>query len=188
MASKLDRIIVIDVESTCWDSEPPPGQRSEIIEIGVCVLDVQSGERVDKRSILVQPEHSEVSAYCTELTSLTPRKVRDGMTFERACHILERKFKTHERVWASYGNYDRRQFERQCAERGVRYPFNATHLNVKTMLALMHGLSREVGLKHALDLLHIPLYGRHHRGVDDAWNTALILSRLLLERRPVIES
>jgi hypothetical protein len=26
MARKLDYILVIDVEATCWQGEPPPGQ------------------------------------------------------------------------------------------------------------------------------------------------------------------
>ena len=40
MARKLDRILVVDVEATCWEGDPPPGQISEILEIGLCVLDV----------------------------------------------------------------------------------------------------------------------------------------------------
>ena len=32
MARKLDHILVIDIEATCWQGEPPPGQRSEIIK------------------------------------------------------------------------------------------------------------------------------------------------------------
>ena len=40
MARKLDQILVVDVEATCWEGDPPPGQISEIIEIGLCVLDV----------------------------------------------------------------------------------------------------------------------------------------------------
>ena len=35
MARKLDRILVVDVEATCWEGDPPPGQISEIIEIGL---------------------------------------------------------------------------------------------------------------------------------------------------------
>lgn len=30
MARRLGRILVADVESTCWEGEPPPGQMSEI--------------------------------------------------------------------------------------------------------------------------------------------------------------
>lgn len=48
MARKLDQILVIDVESTCWDGPTPDGQSSEIIEIGVCTVDVHSLERLDR--------------------------------------------------------------------------------------------------------------------------------------------
>jgi inhibitor of KinA sporulation pathway (predicted exonuclease) len=69
----LDHVLVIDVESTCWDGPPPEGQRGEIIEIGVCALDVGSLERQERRSVLVRPENSEVSPFCTELTTITRR-------------------------------------------------------------------------------------------------------------------
>jgi inhibitor of KinA sporulation pathway (predicted exonuclease) len=32
------RILVIDLEATCWQGDPPPGETSEIIEIGNAVL------------------------------------------------------------------------------------------------------------------------------------------------------
>ena len=53
MAKKLDKILVVDVEATCWDGKPPSGQESEIVEIGLCTLEVAAGERSDKQSILV---------------------------------------------------------------------------------------------------------------------------------------
>ncbi|MFE2626194.1 DNA polymerase III, partial [Streptomyces caelestis] len=31
---------VVDVEATCWEGQPPPGQVSEIIEIGLTVVDL----------------------------------------------------------------------------------------------------------------------------------------------------
>jgi len=63
MAKKLDQILVIDVEATCWETEPPEDQESEIIEIGICPLDVAAGDRLEKQSILVKPEKSTVSAF-----------------------------------------------------------------------------------------------------------------------------
>ncbi|MFP4578906.1 MAG: DNA polymerase III, partial [Coleofasciculus sp.] len=29
MSRKIDQILVIDVEATCWQGKPPPGQESE---------------------------------------------------------------------------------------------------------------------------------------------------------------
>jgi hypothetical protein len=50
MARKPDRILVIDTEATCWEGSSPPGQISEIIEIGLCVLDVPTLARVEQRA------------------------------------------------------------------------------------------------------------------------------------------
>ena len=75
MAKLLDTILVVDVESTCWDGPPPAGQISEIIEIGVCTLDVPSLRRVEKRSLLVKPVRSAVSEFCTRLTTLTAEQL-----------------------------------------------------------------------------------------------------------------
>ena len=71
MARKLDRILVVDAEATCWEGDPPAGQISEIIEIGLCVLDVATLTRVERRDILVRPVCSTVSPYCSRLTTLT---------------------------------------------------------------------------------------------------------------------
>lgn len=183
---RLDQIVVIDAEATCWQGEPPPGQDSEIIEIGVCLLDVKTGQRLARESIMVRPERSEVSPFCTELTSITPEQAAQGMTFRDACSSLCTRFQTKERVWASYGDYDRGMFERQCRRMDVPYPFSAGYINVKTLLGVVWGLNHETGMAKALNLLHIPLEGTHHRGGDDAWNIATILSRILLAARPSI--
>jgi inhibitor of KinA sporulation pathway (predicted exonuclease) len=185
VSRKLDQILVIDIEATCWSGNPPEGQESEIIEIGVCALDVASGERLEKRSILVKPERSKVSEFCTELTGLTQKQVLGkGIAFDKACAILERDFASKKRIWASYGDYDRNLFIRQCQAREVVYPFNDGHINVKTLFALIHYLPYEVGMVRALEMLDLELEGTHHRGDDDAWNIAHILSKTLLRRQP----
>jgi inhibitor of KinA sporulation pathway (predicted exonuclease) len=184
MASrKLDKIIVVDVESTCWDGDPPQGEKNEIIEIGVCLLDIATGERTQKESILVRPHLSSVSAFCTRLTTLTQEQVLQGISFKEACSLLNDRFHSRSRVWASFGDYDRSQFERQCKREDVMYPFNSSHINVKTLFAVVHKYSHEVGMSIALKHLGLPLEGIHHRGGDDAWNIAAILSRLLERMR-----
>ncbi|HAX76207.1 MAG TPA: DNA polymerase III [Cyanobacteria bacterium UBA11372] len=183
MAKKLDQILVIDIEATCWEGNPPPGQKSEIIEIGICTLDIATGERLEKRSILVKPERSKVSEFCTKLTTLTQAQVDQGISFAEACSILKEEYGSQDKIWASYGDYDRLQFERQCQYRPNSYPFGTRHINVKTLFAIIYLLPREVGMAKALELLGTPLEGTHHRGVDDAWNIAGILSELILKRR-----
>jgi inhibitor of KinA sporulation pathway (predicted exonuclease) len=179
----LRMINVVDVEATCWQGEPPPGQRQEIIEIGLCVLNTADGALLESASILVRPTHSTVSPFCTSLTTLTQEQVDQGVPFSDACALLQERYASRDRVWASYGDFDRGLFESQCAWSGVPYPFSRRHLNVKTLFALTLGLRAEVGMSAALDRLGLPLEGTHHRAGDDARTIACLLARLLLGAR-----
>lgn len=182
MAKRLDQIIGVDLESTCWEGEPPPGEENEIIEVGICPLVVATGERLPKESILVKPIKSKVSPFCTQLTTLTQKDVDQGVTFQEAMQRLKEVYDTKNRVMASWGDYDRRQIERQCAKINFPSPLGPTHFNVKAFHALSYGLPRELGMDKAMEMMGIPLVGTHHRGHDDAANIMLILSKLLLDR------
>ena len=182
MGRKLDKILVIDLEATCWQGDPPPGETREIIEIGLCVLDVATGERGEPNPILLQPQRSTLSPFCIQLTTLTPEMLADGLTFAAACALLENDYQSKDRTWASYGDYDRLQFQAQCEAWGVPYPFGRSHINVKNLLALHLGLEQEVDLQRGMGLLGLPFEGTIHRGVDDAWNIAAMLAWVLLGR------
>ncbi|HLI69599.1 MAG TPA: 3'-5' exonuclease [Ktedonobacteraceae bacterium] len=181
----LDQVLIVDIEATCWEGPPPDGQESEIIEIGLCLFEVASRQRHDKRSILVRPERSTVSPFCTQLTGLTQKQVEQGISFAEACTLLRNDYHSHLRAWASYGDSDRLRFERQCRAQQIAYPFAPRHINIKLLFALAYALPKEVGMAHALHILGIPLEGTHHSGADDAWNIAAIFAILLQRDRLV---
>ncbi|MFN2185874.1 MAG: exonuclease domain-containing protein, partial [Anaerolineae bacterium] len=104
MARKLDQILVVDLEATCWPGDPPEGQESDIIEIGLCTLDVATGRRLEKASIVVRPERSTISEYCTSLTTLTQEEVDEGISFRAACDLLRTRYGSRQRLWASFGD------------------------------------------------------------------------------------
>ncbi|HKD87867.1 MAG TPA: 3'-5' exonuclease [Streptosporangiaceae bacterium] len=170
---------VIDVEATCWEGPPPPGQVSEIIEIGLCVVDVESRRRVARHRMLIRPARSVVSAFCTELTGLTQSEVEGGVEFWEACALLERDHWSRSRAWASWGDYDRKQFERQCSAGRVSYPFSSRHTNAKQAFTGCFGLHRKLGMSAALDHAGLALEGRHHSGADDAWNIAALILKII---------
>ncbi|MEU1179870.1 3'-5' exonuclease [Streptomyces sp. NPDC005820] len=174
---------VIDVEATCWDGQPPPGSVNEIIEIGLTVVDLRARRRVSRHGILVRPTRSTVSPFCTELTGLTQADVERGMTFAEACRLLVDEHGAAERPWASWGDYDRRQFARQSQADRVAYPFGYPvergHTNAKAVFTTARGLRRKPGMSQALQIAGLPLEGRHHRGEDDAWNIAALVLDLL---------
>lgn len=188
MPVERDQIVVVDIEATCWEPDAtPPGQINEIIEIGVCLVAVETYEITQKMSLLVTPTASTISPFCTRLTSLTPEMIEEGgIPFVTACRILETTFNTPNRLWGSWGLYDRTMFQQQCARMGVRYPFSDRHMNIKSLFARTITRRERVGMETALQLLDLRLEGRHHRGVDDAWNIARILSTILKYHTPSV--
>ncbi|WP_316575258.1 3'-5' exonuclease [Nocardia canadensis] len=166
---------VVDVEATCWAGAVPSGQCGEIIEIGLTVVDLGMRKRVSRHGILVRPARSTVSAFCTELAGLTQEQVDGGVTFAEACRLPATEFDSGSRQWASWGDYDRKQFLAQCAATGVRYPFRGRHTNAEQVFAESYGLRKQQDMAGALHIAGLPLEGRHHRGEDDAWNIGALV-------------
>ena len=172
---------IIDLEATCWEGNPSPGQVSEVIEIGVTVLDLTTLERSHKRSVLVKPSRSEVSAFCTELTGHTAQGLAEGLTFAQACDVLRHEYHADSRPWASWGDYNWKMLRGQCERSGVPYPLNNKHTNAKKVFTKAHQLKKRPGMAQALELVGLPLEGRHHNGADDTWNIAAIIAKLVRE-------
>lgn len=174
----LDKLIVVDIEATCWEPKDP-SKTSEIIEVGICLLDVKSGEISDLQSLLITPVLGEVSEFCTALTTLTAEQLENQLTFAEACDIIKKQYDSYGRCWVSWGDYDRIQFERDCKNKGVKYPFGRQHINAKVLYGIMNKLSKGPGMAKALNREKIPLEGTHHRGVDDAHNIAKLIRTCL---------
>lgn len=178
----LKRLLVIDVEATCWQKtqDIPPGEESEIIQIGLCLVDMEHLVKIDKRRIYVKPHNSHVSAFCTQLTGITEKDLVNAPSLKEACQQLITDFRSKENVWASYGDYDRKQFEKQL---GHETPFGTRHINVKTLAGYALNLQTEIGMDAALERLGLTLEGKHHDAADDAWNIAKIFIHLMQKCR-----
>lgn len=177
---KLDKINIVDVEATCWEGDPPLDQTSEIISIGICPLGFPELVVEEARSveIIVRPCASEVSTFCTELTGLTSKEVRQGVSLEEACNRIRKKFGTRNQAWASFGDYDRTMFERCCDREW--YPFGPRHINVKTWASLALGRSKGMGTGRALQTLTGRAFkGTQHNARWDAINIAFVLSEII---------
>lgn len=183
MARRTDQLLVLDLEATCWEGTPPPGMESEIIEIGICRVDVERLERVEKRSLLVAPQTSQVSDFCTRLTTITPALLDGAPPLAAALDILKKQYSSRDLLWASWGDYDRRQLEREALRKNLSLPLGPSHLNVKNLFAITCGLNREVGVAEACQRIGLPFEGTHHRGHDDAWNIAAVLCWILARAR-----
>ncbi len=185
MGKPVNKTLIIDVESTCWEDNNfrPAGQFNDIIEIGIALYDLKTLKIIENDSIIVFPR-SEISSFCTKLTGHTEESVRrDGILFEDALALLRSRYKSHKISWMSWGDYDRRQFERQCKREDKRYPFSITHTNLKHWFAVCAGEDYECIIGTAIAKLAMNFEGTPHRGVDDALNIARILTEILIVTR-----
>jgi len=183
----LSLLNIIDLEATCWrnqDSEQLPGEKSEIIEIGIAVLNTKELKIEEKRSIVIKPSLSKVGSFCTELTGWTQETVdRMGITIYAARDILKKNFNCKKRVWGSWGDYDRKQVVRDCDNKGCNYFFGDTHINIKNLFALVFKLDKEVSVERACEMADITFVGRLHNGEDDAYNIARLMQIILKKVR-----
>lgn len=175
-----DKITVIDIEATCWeDDKIPENQEREIIEIGICKLNMSDGSIEDKRSYFVKPYKSEVSEYCTKLTGITVEKLeKEGISFQEACSRIKNRYNSHVRIYSGYGGFDKEIIENQCEELGIKLPFSKTYIDLKILISLMKG-EKPRGLLKELQVRNLEFEGNNHSGADDAYNTAKLLYHVL---------
>ena len=178
--------LVVDLEATCWEHVASPNGSTivepemEIIEIGAVMLDEQFNV-IDEFQTFVKPIVTEkLSAFCKNLTHISDDDVSSAPYFKSAllnflAWIGDRKPFT----FYSHGNYDRDQFQKDCARHGIEYPFT-NHVNLKELFSKKTGVKyKNTGLGNCLRLLNLTFEGSKHRGIDDARNIAKIAKILL---------
>lgn len=183
MASKFNKIICIDLESTCYENDVwPEGEKQDIIEIGVAVLHTDNWKITDNRGILIRPTRSKVSEFCTKLTTLTYEKLRTegSPNFEQGLKRFVNEYGPKNYPWASWGNWDRWAFSRQCDDLSLSYPFGSNHFNVKALWSCWKGGNTGIGyLGDVVRHEGLPDDGTPHRGDTDARWCAEILGKIL---------
>lgn len=181
----LDKLLVVDLESTCWRSTRDKGKQvPDIIQIGACLVDIKSLDLDDREGIYVRPTRSKVSEFCTSLTGIQEKTLREeGVLFKDACQKLRQDCSSHKRVWASWGDHDRRMVRNQCRDLNIPYPFSNQHLNVQILFSLKYGLAYEVSLGRALQIAQVSVPENLHNASIDAHWTAHLLVEILREEK-----
>jgi 3'-5' exoribonuclease 1 len=176
------RIVVVDVEATCW-KKGVFSRKKETIEIGAVLLLLDRDQsRWPEFQTFVRPQRlPRLSSFCRELTGITQENVDAAPTFPEALRLFVEWSQPVERVvLATWSRYDLWQLNLDLAAHGLpklAIPF----LDVKKLAARIVGAkSFEQTVRDlAPDAVAMP----SHRAISDARRTALILNRLL---RPLV--
>ena len=183
MAKKIsyDNIVVIKVETTCWDGPRPEGEESEIIEIGLSLLNLKSTRIHSKKQFLIRPKVSCVSDYCRHKTGLTNEVLKErGREFKDVCNQLKTIYKTTKRPWAAFGESERKIIEKQCREWSEPFPFTSRFINIRMMVPVIFGINRELTLGEAMLATNVEPEETREAGVEEAWNCAKILKEVIV--------
>jgi len=175
----VEQFLCVDLEATCWARGEKQG-RMEIVEIGAVLYRPGTGI-VGEHQVFVRPLVSPVlSDFCKDLTGITQAQVDGGLPYPAAlAKVVE--LAGMESLFCSWGDFDRRQFEKDCSLHKVDYPFPA-HLNLKRLFGHRTGRGLRA-LDDAVKDCGLGFTGRHHSGIDDARNVSAILEWMVLRER-----
>lgn len=180
----MNHFICLDLEASCNNKPKMAPDQMEIIEIGACFVS-KDGEVLDQFQTFVKPSSSiPLTPFCIELTTITQSQVDTAPGFVEAIALFEAWIEKCTDTygapdfWGSWGDYDRKQFERNAALLGLNAPAflgALKHVNLKYRYGRVVGIEgKDPGLGKALNCESIRFVGVPHRGIDDALNIAKI--------------
>lgn len=167
-----DRVLVVDLELTCWDGPPPEGERPEIIEIGIAEVDLKRDEIVRTASLLTRPTASRISDFCSAFTGIDDAAMRrDGISFVDACHLMRKTYGSTSKLWLGWGSDDV-LFDREVRAKEARDPQSHCYLDLCQVQEYILAGGRRLSLDEALAVEKMERSGSSHRALHDAIDTA----------------
>ncbi|WP_447903433.1 exonuclease domain-containing protein [Pseudomonas serbica] len=178
----------VDLEATCdeiGESESPRPlavvtDQMETIEIGLVVIDLETLEIVDEFQRFVRPQiNPNLTDFCKQLTSIQQTDVDGaGIYVEVGQELGEFIARYPNAAWASWGDYDARQLERDAGFAACPSLLSGLqHFNVRKWHKGLYDQPKS--LKQTVESLGLEWLGTHHRGIDDARNVASIVKEML---------
>lgn len=167
--------LVVDFEFTCWRGRAPKGMSQEILDIGIVEMDLEKKIIKNKTRILVKPQNSKVSSFCTRLTSITQEDVdKSGIILSEAIDKLESVYNLKNTPWGSWGRFDKTQISKECKQKGIEFPLSSDYTDLQKHFSKSIKDKRIYSVENALEKIGLKFEGTPHRADYDSYNTALI--------------
>jgi len=181
-------IVVVDLEMCTVSKEKmDSGVKigAEIIEIGAVKLN-DKYEQISEYRSFVSPEIGELTEYITDLTGIEQSDIKDAPKFKEALDefldwIGEEDFKIY-----AWSNSDYHQVKSEAKYKQIDDECYKYILDKKNWVDYQKVFSKRihyktaVALSDAVKMAEIKNFGRYHDGLDDAKNTALLISKMEL--------
>ena len=176
---------VVDHEFSCYRNGVfPAGERKEIIEGGLAVVDLRKLVIVHRLSIPVVPTMSSISDYCTELTGWTEDLLKKrGVSYAEYCRRVSVKHGARNRLTVTDSSGELAAVREQCALMGVDCPYGLDTINIAHWFSIVTGQRSNLSLEEMLAYLGLKFEGTPHRADWDAYNIARLLIALIQSGR-----
>jgi inhibitor of KinA sporulation pathway (predicted exonuclease) len=173
--TRYNRMLFVDVELTCWDGEPPLGERAELIAIGI--VDLRTGDLAIRREklFLVRPQASTISPFCSTLTGIMPKEAASAPPLADVVRTIRKTFGQGD--WCAWGRDDE-LIRVGCERAGVELPFLGSFHDLAAQVRGLLGLTYRLGLDEALERLGMDWEGTPHDALADARNLARLFAAL----------
>ncbi|MGY3306376.1 3'-5' exoribonuclease 1 [Pseudomonas sp. PvR086] len=179
----------VDLEATCDEIEESESFRPlavvpdqmETIEVGLVVIDLETLETVDEFQRFVRPQINPVlTDFCKKLTSIQQADVDSARPYAGVGEELGAfKARYPNAAWASWGDYDARQLERDAGFAACPSLLaGLQHFNVRKWHKGLYD-NQPKGLQQTVEAMGLVWQGTYHRGIDDAKNVASIIKEML---------
>jgi len=180
MKIRSNRINIWDLEATCWEDKEYQKEHSEIIEIGICQLDLKTLEIIDQEYYLINPKKSDISEFCTNLTNITQDMMdKEGMSLQRASKLIRKRFAPKKYPSGAWGACDIDKMEKDCITQDAVQPFNKDlYYNLGQIYSMFNQEKPNFSLVNAMKKEGIE-YDELHRALPDSINTAKILVNMI---------
>lgn len=201
-SESFDYLVVIDFEATCDEGEKPSitPENQEIIEFPLAIIDLsrtQTEEEaknsnfeyniVYKRRYYVRPTESKnLTSFCTKLTGITWNELKNASTLSEVLLKVDQDLKEQIPIDKKFciicdGQWDiKLMLFRETQRKAILLPdYYYRFFNIKEEVRKEYPRKMTNSLKVMAKGLGVPLYGRHHSGIDDCISITRIINSLI---------
>lgn len=181
-------IVVVDLEmcKVTGSQKKSFGYKQEIIQIGAVMLD-EAYQEISSFSTYVKPEYGSLDWFIQDLTGITNLNLKNAPSLLEALQIFTGWINHRDVMFYTWSDTDYSQLSREIRRKKLDTDAFSSYLckekwvDYQAVFDERFGLRSNTGLKTALDMVNIDLEGRQHDGLEDARNTARLISRLELD-------
>lgn len=165
-----NKLVCFDLEMCCWEGVEK--RTGEIIEIGIAEIDFELKTITRTAQYYVKPEKDEISKFCTELTGITSKVIKNqGRPLKEVLASINKKFGSNNKIFAAWGRDDLILFN-ECQTKGLEKPFYE-FLNLASIFRIQNKTKNfKISQINAMKIKGLDFEGRQHSGLIDATNLA----------------